>query len=392
MTTNTITVKKAYEYSSPSLQSHEAILALIQENSLTTNGFYHYKELIDHTFTAVVSPNNDTIYSAVLLDLRESPQVFTVPDTDNRYISVMMTDLRVYNFDVLVQQPGKYLFAVKGYNGKVPGDVILYETESDILFFVVRTAVNGEEDIPKVLQIQDAMTIEPLNPVADNHKPLDAPPIEDHWVIRMQWILEHSPALHPNDKDMADYIKTLTPNDENKQIGEETRTELLDYGNTLTDTKDIYGKRKNITVSDSTRAASNLYQHLALENERAAYPKISTDADENPLVGSRRYTFTMPAESPVKDLGFWSFTVYVTESKQFVPNDEKRYRISDSIGEPNADGTVTITIGGVNDGTKNWLPLTNDDKEWYALLRLYEGKSEVVEEKWEVPKIVKIGI
>ena len=153
-----------HEYSSPSLQSHEAILALIQENSLTTNGFYHYKELIDHTFTAVVSPNNDTIYSAVLLDLRESPQVFTVPDTDNRYISVMMTALRVYNFDVLVQQPGKYLFAVKGYNGKVPGDVILYETESDILFFVVRTAVNGEEDIPKVLQIQDAMTIEPLNP------------------------------------------------------------------------------------------------------------------------------------------------------------------------------------------------------------------------------------
>ena len=100
----------------------------------------------------------------------------------------------------------------------------------------------------------------------------------------------------------------------------------------------MYGKRENITVDHRTRAASNLYQHLALENERAAYPKISEDADGNPLVGSKRYTFTMLAESPVTDLGFWSLTVYVTETKQFVPNDEKRYRISDSIGEPNADG------------------------------------------------------
>ncbi|MDJ0798537.1 MAG: DUF1254 domain-containing protein [Calothrix sp. MO_167.B12] len=391
MTTTTFTVKEAYEYASPSLQSHEAILTFIKNNGLKTNGFYHYKKLIDHTFEGVVSPNNDTIYSCVLVDLRESPQIFTVPDTGDRYLSVMMTDLRAYNFDVLVQSPGQYLFAVKGYSGSVPDGVKLYETESDILFFVVRTAVNGEDDLPNVYQIQDAMMIEPLNSVEDNHKPLDAPPIEDHWVTRIQWILEHSPALDTVDKDIADFIQTLTPSPENQQIGETTRTELLDYGNTITDTKGMYGKRENITVDHRTRAASNLYQHLALENERAAYPKISTDDYGNTLVGSKGYTFTMPAESPVTDLGFWSLTVYVTETKQFVPNDEKRYRISDTIGVPNEDRTVTITIGGVEGEAKNWLPLTNDDKEWYALLRLYEGKPEVVDGTWLVPPIVKVS-
>ncbi len=38
-------------------------------------------------------------------------------------------------------------------------------------------------------------------------------------------------------------------------------------------------------VDHRTRSASDLYYHLTLENERAAYPKISTDADGRPLIG-----------------------------------------------------------------------------------------------------------
>ncbi len=387
----TLAPRVAYEYSSPSLQTHGVLVATNdQEKSIQTNGFYHYTKLADHTFTGEVSPNNDTIYTCVLVDLRESPQIFTVPDTKDRYISVMMTDLRSYNFDVLVNQPGKYLFALKGYTGPVPKNVTLYETESDILYFVVRIGVENEEDLPNVHEIQNAMTIEPRNPVDDNHKPLDAPPETAHWVTKMQWILAHSPALDPADKEMADYINTLTPDDTNQQIAAQTHVELLKIGNNLPDTRGMYGKRENITVGQRTRAAANLYGHFALENERAAYPKMSKDSNGNDLIGSKRYTFTMPAESPVNPPhGFWSLTVYLLDTKQFVPNAEKLYRISDSTGVPNDDGTVTITLGGERGDAKNWLPLTNDNQKLYAMLRLYEGIPEVVDGTWEVPPIIE---
>ena len=383
-----LTVKDAYAYSSPSLQTHAAIMGLSKTKGLTTNQFLHYRELIDHTFKEVVSPNNDTIYSGLLVDLRQSPQIVTMPDTGDRYLSVMMTDLRAYNFDVLVQQPGEYLFAVKEYKGKVPAGVTLYEVESDILFFAIRTGVSGPEDLPNVIAIQDQMKVEPLNPVADNHLPLNAPALDAHWVTRMHWVLEHSPALDPADKEIADFIRNLEPTPENAEIGKKTLAELLEYGNTLTSTIGMYGKRSRIKVDHRTRAASNRYQHLALENERAAYPKISTDADGKPLIGSKQYTFTMPKDKPVNDLGFWSLTVYETATKQFVPNDAKLYRILDETSVANGDSSVTIVLGGERGDAKNWLPLPKDGGEWYALLRLYEGKEDVVKGTWPVSKMV----
>ena len=383
-----LTVKEAFEYSSPSLQTHATLIVTTKTKGLKTNGYLHYRELTDHTFKEVVSPNNDTIYSGLLVDLRQSPQIVTIPDTGERYLSVMMTDLRAYNFDVLVQQPGKYLFALKGYKGKVPTDVTLYEVESDILLFVLRTGVSGEEDLPNVHAIQDEMKVEPLNAVTDNHLPLNAPALDAHWVTRMHWVLEHSPALDAADKEIADFIRNLAPTPENEEIGKKTLAELLEYGNTLTSSMGMYGKRSLIEVDHRTRAASNRYQHLALENERAAYPKISTDADGETLVGSKQYTFTMPKENPVNDLGFWSLTVYETATKQFVPNDDKLYRIPDETAVANGDGSITIVLGGERSAAKNWLPLPEDGGEWYALLRLYEGKEDVVNGTWPVPEMV----
>ncbi len=382
-----LTVKEAFEYSSPSLQTHATLIVTTKTKGLKTNGYLHYRELTDHTFKEVVSPNNDTIYSGLLVDLRQSPQIVTIPDTGERYLSVMMTDLRAYNFDVLVQQPGKYLFALKGYKGKVPTDVTLYEVESDFLLFAIRTGVSGPEDLPNVIAIQDQMKVEPLNPVADNHLPLNAPALDAHWVTRMQWVIEHSPALDPADKEIADFIRNLQPTPENAEIGKKTMAGLLKYGNTLTSTMGMYGKRSQITVDHRTRAASNRYQHLALENERAAYPKISTDADGKPLIGSKQYTFSMPKDKPINDLGFWSLTVYETATKQFVPNDAKLYRILDETSVANGDGSVTIVLGGERGDAKNWLPLPKDGSEWYALLRLYEGKEDVVKGTWPVPKM-----
>ena len=52
--------------------------------------------------TAIVTPNSDTPYSMVWLDLRAQPMVISVPAVDKkRYYSVQFIDGNTYNFGYL---------------------------------------------------------------------------------------------------------------------------------------------------------------------------------------------------------------------------------------------------------------------------------------------------
>ena len=52
--------------------------------------------------TAIVTPNSDTPYSMIWMDLRAEPLVMTIPKIDkNRYFSVQLIDLYTQNFDYI---------------------------------------------------------------------------------------------------------------------------------------------------------------------------------------------------------------------------------------------------------------------------------------------------
>ncbi len=59
----------------------------------------HHRELVDHDgASGIVSPNNDTLYSGVSLDMSQSPQTVELPPLKEvRYQSMMATDMRAYN-------------------------------------------------------------------------------------------------------------------------------------------------------------------------------------------------------------------------------------------------------------------------------------------------------
>ena len=48
------------------------------------NQFVHSTKFPDHTFTTVVSPNADTLYSSSWLDLSKEPMVLSVPEMGKR--------------------------------------------------------------------------------------------------------------------------------------------------------------------------------------------------------------------------------------------------------------------------------------------------------------------
>jgi len=62
-------------------------------NSQWMNRFYHRRTVPDASFTAVVRPNLDTLYSSAWLDLKESAVVITVPKvpSDRFYIFQALT-------------------------------------------------------------------------------------------------------------------------------------------------------------------------------------------------------------------------------------------------------------------------------------------------------------
>ena len=57
---------------------------------LAPNQFDHMRTYPDHTFTDVVSPNADTLYSSAWLDLRAEPVVLSLPPTSGRYLMLSL--------------------------------------------------------------------------------------------------------------------------------------------------------------------------------------------------------------------------------------------------------------------------------------------------------------
>lgn len=94
-----------------------------------------------------------------------------------------------------------------------------------------------------------------------------------------------------------------------------------------------------------------------------------------------KYKIEVPAEVPVKD--FWSVSLYDAD-RYFAPNDMNAYVINSVMGERNADGSMTVHLGGCEDGRVNCLPLVEG---WQYTVRLYRAAPEVLDGSWVFPGV-----
>ncbi len=110
---------------------------------------------------AFVSPNSDTPYTFVPLDLRTEPYVLTVPPVDDkRYYAVQMMDLYTYNFKYVGSRTtgnggGRYLIAGPHWKGEVPAGINeVIRAETELVSLVGRTQLFGPDDLGNVKKIQ----------------------------------------------------------------------------------------------------------------------------------------------------------------------------------------------------------------------------------------------
>ena len=109
----------------------------------------------DATFTDVVSPNADTLYSTAWLDLKQEPVVLSVPDTDGRYYLMEMLD----GWTNVFASPGKRTtgtekadFAITGpgWLGALPDGLKEIKCPTALVWIIGRTQTNVKPDYPAV--------------------------------------------------------------------------------------------------------------------------------------------------------------------------------------------------------------------------------------------------
>lgn len=386
--------------------------------------------------TAVITPNSDTPYSFLWVDLRAEPVVVSVPAVDKeRYYSVQMIDGNTYNYGYIGSRatgtsPGDYLIAGPDWKGETPAGIMkVFHSTTPFGLTLIRTQLFSEADMPNVEKVQAGYKAQPLSQFLKQPAPPAAPQIDfvpattagikDNFFEYLDAALQFVPPSAEDTEIRAKLAsigigpgKTFAFKDlslEHKAAvllgmkeGDAKIDEHLSSGTKVINGWNIsalFGDRSFYNGNWLLRAGSSkggLYGNDAAE---AMYPYTRIDAAGEELDTSKHnYTITFPAGQLPPVNAFWSVTMYDGKSQLLIANPINRYLINSpmvSAMQKNADGSLTLYIQKDSPGKAkeaNWLPAPNDTV--YLVLRLYwpKDKSPSIlppgEGTWQPPGIV----
>src|SRR6266581_5699537 len=121
---------------------------------------YTYKD------TAIVTPNSDTPYSLLWLDLRAEPIVLSVPAVEkSRYYSVMLCDGNTFNYGYIGSRStgpdaGDYLVVGPDWKGETPvGIKKVFRSSTQFSVAAYRTQLFNPEDMSNVVKVQSGYKV-----------------------------------------------------------------------------------------------------------------------------------------------------------------------------------------------------------------------------------------
>ena len=366
--------------------------------------------------TAVITPNSDTPYSLLWLDLRAEPMVISVPMIErDRYYAVQLIDCNTYNYGYIGTrttgtEPGDYLVVGPDWKGATPSGVKkVFTSTTPFTLALIRTQLFNPDDMPNVEKIQSGYKARPLSVFLNQPAPPAAPKIDflpattagikDNFFQYLDAALQFVPETSRDRAIRAKLAKIgIGPGKtfEFKDLSLEHKAEILlgmKQGDDKVD-KWLAGGNKNINgwnvgsfFGDETfyngdwvmRAGSAKGGLLGNDAVEAMYPYTRTDASGEPLDGSKhKYTITFPPDQLPPVNAFWSVTMYDGKSQLLVKNPINRYLINSPMlaaMKKDADGSLTLYLQKDSPGADkeaNWLPAPDD--KIYLVMRLYWPK------------------
>ena len=388
--------------------------------------------------TAVVTPNSDTPYSMLWLDLRAEPMVISVPAVPKeRYYSVQLTDGNTYNYGYIGSratghEAGDYLVVGPDWKGEKPAGIQkVFQSTTPFALSIFRTQLFNADDMANVTKVQAGYKAQPLSAFLNQPAPPAAPKIDflpattagikENFYEYLDAALQFVPVTPENKEIRAKLasigigpgksfaLKDLSLEHKAAMLlamkeGDDKVDALLNTG-----TADVNGWKVASLFGDAAffngdwlkRAAAakgGIYGNDAIE---AMYPMTRVDGSGATLDGSKHnYTLTFPAGQLPPVNAFWSVTMYDGKTQLLIENPLNRYLINSPMlpaMKKNADGSLTIYIQKDSPGKAkeaNWLPAPNGPI--YLVMRLYWPKTEAPSilpagaGTWSPPGIVKV--
>jgi hypothetical protein len=387
--------------------------------------------------TAIPTPNSDTPYSFVWMDLRTEPIVLSVPAVDpKRYYSVMLCDGNTYNYGYIGtratgSEAGDYMVVGPDWKGTTPpGIKKVFRSSTQLSLAGYRTQLFNAADLPNVVKVQAGYKVQPLSAYLKQPAPAAAPAINfpkiDKEMVKTNFFFEYldfalqfaSPEANETEirAKLARIGIGAGKTFDFKDLSLEHKAEValgMKEGEKKVDEavanagKAINGWRVSSLPGDSAHyngdwlkraaaAKAGIYGNDAVE---AMYPITRVDGDGQTLDGSKHnYTLTFPPGQQPPVNAFWSLTMYDGKTQLLIENPINRYLINSPMlpgMKKNPDGSLTLYIQNKSPGKdkeSNWLPAPNDTI--YLVMRLYWPKTEAPsilppgEGTWQPPAIV----
>jgi hypothetical protein len=391
------------------------------------NEFVNVRAFPDASFTSVVSPNADTLYSAAWLDLASGPVMLEVPDSGGRYYLLPMmsgwTDVFA-SPGTRTTGGGKKTFAITGpgWHGELPADADEIRSPTAMVWLLGRTQTNGTADYENVHQFQDALLLVPLSapdggeppPAPDPDPGIDVttPPPDQVAAMdagtffgRLAALMVDNPPADADAPAMARFAAIgLTPGafepggdlaaalDAGVKDGLARITALRDRPDQAVNGWSIPRDLGSYGTDYEQRAFVAMFGLGANLPEDAIYPHTTVDGDGQPLTGTHRYIVHFEPGKTPPARAFWSLTMY-NERQYFASNPIDRYAIGDRDALAlNSDGSLDLWLQHETPGPEhepNWLPTPQGS--FNLILRVYWPEQELIDGTWEPPPVTNLG-
>lgn len=222
--------KEAYVYGVPIVSMYGTMFEFsVNKDSPEYKGPFNTVLNIARVFTpedtAFVTPNSDTPYTFMGLDLRAEPVVITIPPIDEkRYFVFQLMDLYTFNFDYIGTRTtgnggGNFLIAGPGWQGQTPDGITkAIRSETEFVNVVGRTQLFNPADLDNVKNIQEGYKVQTLSAFLGQPAPAKAP--DPNWVRPLSpadqrtsleffnvlnFMLQFAP-VHPSEVDLRERV------------------------------------------------------------------------------------------------------------------------------------------------------------------------------------------
>ncbi len=385
--------------------------------------------------TTVVTPNSDTPYSMLWLDLRAEPIVISVPAVPkNRYYSVQLCDGNTFNYGYIGSratgsEAGDYMVVGPDWKGETPAGIKkMFRSSTQFSITIFRTQLFNAADMPNVVRIQAGYRAQPLSAFLKQPAP-PAPPsvdfpkannelVKKNFFEYLDFALQFAPA-GPEELAIRSKLASIGIGPGKtfnfKDLSTEHKAEAL-LGMKEGESKverylhggmkqvngwkvgSLFGDRAFFNGDWLKRAAAAKGGIYGNNAEEAMYPSTKTQTNGETLDGSKNnYTITFSAGKLPPANAFWSVTMYDGKTQLLIQNPINRYLVNSPMlpdMKKNPDGSLSIYVQRDSPGKakeSNWLPAPNGPL--FMVMRLYwpkEAPPSILppgEGSWEPPAI-----